>query len=69
MKKAQFLVSHFDAGEVKFKAGECYPLTDETRLCIVRGAAVEVDVADEAPAESAAAETVAADAKPAKAKK
>lgn len=56
MKKAKFLVSHFDAGVEKFKAGEAYELTDETRLCIVRGAAEEVDVLDEPAAETPAAE-------------
>ena len=47
MKQAKFLVSHFDAGVEKFKAGQIYPLEDETRLCIARGAAEEVDVAEE----------------------
>lgn len=47
MKKARFVMSHFDAGVEKFKAGEDHELTDETRLCIARGAAVEVDVADQ----------------------
>lgn len=46
MKKAKFLVSHFDSGVEKFKAGEEHELTEETRLCIARGAAVEIDVAD-----------------------
>ena len=50
MKKAKFLVSHFDGGTEKYKAGEAYPLDDDTSLCIVRGAAVEVDVPEE-PAE------------------
>ena len=50
MKMAKFLVSHFDASAEKFRAGEAYPLTDETRLCIARGAAEEVDVARNAPA-------------------
>jgi hypothetical protein len=54
MKKAKFLVSHFDAGVVKFKAGQAYPLDDETRLCIVRGAAEEVDVEDVTCAETGA---------------
>jgi len=54
MKKAKFLVSHFDAGTEKFKAGHAYDLTDETRLCIKRGAAVEVDVPDETPTEQKA---------------
>ncbi|HYD58964.1 MAG TPA: hypothetical protein VEC35_01320 [Noviherbaspirillum sp.] len=56
MKKAKFLVSHFDAGVEKFKAGEAYDLTDETRLCITRGAAVEVDAMDDVSAKAAAAE-------------
>lgn len=78
MKIAKFLVSHFDAGVEKFKAGQAYPLNDETSLCIARGAAEEVDVPDEpaateqpsaeageaAGAEAAAAEVVA-DAPPA----
>lgn len=50
MKMAKFLVSHFDASAEKFRAGEAYPLTDETRLCIARGAAEEVDVPDESGA-------------------
>lgn len=44
MKKAKFLVSHFDASVEKYKAGEVYDLTEDTRLCIARGAAVEVEV-------------------------
>lgn len=76
MKKAKFLVSHFDAGTEKYKAGEAYDLTDETRLCIVRGAAEEVEVEDKpaddkdgadaearAKAEAAAADKEAADNK------
>ena len=80
MKKAKFLVSHFDAGVEKFKKGEAYPLDDETSLCITRGAAEEVEVADEptpdatgdaaAGSEAAAVtEASAAEAKPAKGKK
>jgi hypothetical protein len=49
MKMAKFLVSHFDAGVEKFKAGQAYPLDEETRLCIVRGAAVEADMPDPEP--------------------
>lgn len=66
MKKIKFNVSHFDGGTEKFKAGQLYDVTDETRLCVVRGAAVEVDVPDEAPeppaAEAAPAEAAAAPA-------
>lgn len=61
MKQAKFLVSHFDAGVEKYKAGETYDLTDETRLCIARGAAVEVDVED-APRPEVAVEVAAAPA-------
>jgi len=57
MKKAKFLMSHFDAGAEKFKAGEAYELTEETRLCIARGAAVEVDVPDQPAGETKAADT------------
>jgi hypothetical protein len=73
MKMAKFLVSHFDASAEKFRAGEAYPLTDETRLCIARGAAEEVDVPDEPaatehlaaePGESAGTEAAAAAASP-----
>lgn len=81
MKKAKFLASHFDAGEEKYKAGEAYPLDDDTRLCIARGAAVEVDAPDDAPAAEAETKVAqaqapaddtsapAAEAKSAKAKK
>lgn len=82
MKKAKFLVSHFDAGVEKFKKGASYPLDDETRLCIARGAAEEVEVADEPVADAtgdaaagseaaavATTEASAAEAKPAKGKK
>jgi hypothetical protein len=47
MKMAKFLVSHFDSGIEKFKADQTYPLDEETRLCVARGAAEEVDVEDE----------------------
>lgn len=60
MKKAKFLVSHFDAGAVKFQAGESYPLDEETRLCIVRGAAEEVEAPNVEP--PAATEATAATA-------
>lgn len=63
MKMAKFLVSHFDAGAEKFTAGQAYPLSDETRLCVARGAAEEVDIADEPAApEVAATEEAAAPA-------
>lgn len=63
MKQAKFLVSHFDAGVEKFQAGETYPLDDETRLCIARGAAEEVDVDEkpEAKADAAGGNATATD--------
>lgn len=62
MKKAKFLVSHFDAGVEKFKAGKAYPLDDETRLCIARGAAEEVDEPNEPDAAAPAEGETSADA-------
>lgn len=88
MKMARFLVD-FRATDtagnshVRFAAGQAYPLEDadgETKRCIARGVAeeVDVDVPNEPAAETQAvegetklaeAETPAADAKPAKGKK
>jgi len=68
-KKARFLMPHFDSGVAKFKKGEVHDLTDETRLCIARGAAEEIDVPDEpAEADAAAAEAKAKAVAEAKAK-
>jgi hypothetical protein len=49
VKEVKFELDWFEAGAKKYAAGNTYPVTDETSLCVATGSAVYVETA-EAPA-------------------
>lgn len=59
--RIKFLVNYYDRGEVKYAAGQHYPVTDQTETCVLAGHAEEVKV--DMPTDQAKSEAKEAAAK------
>lgn len=67
MKVIRYIASWFEVGpsgvsEARYKAGQCYPVTEETQRHVVTGAAEEIEASEEVQLAMEAAAKVKADA-------